>query len=151
MHARCCRPAITRSIAWSKSACVISWRWRAAGGDRRLVADVREIGAGQAGGVPRDRVEVDVGGERLAARVHEQDLAAALQVGRLDEDLAVEAARAKQGRVEILEPVRGAHDDDLVARAEAVELDEQLVQRLVLLAVEARARCGRCRRRRARR
>ena len=52
------------------------------------------------------------------------------------EDLAVEAAGAEQRRVEVLEPVRRAHHDDLVARAEAVELDEQLVQRLVLLAVE---------------
>ena len=101
--------------------------------------------------LPRDRLEIDVGGERLAARVHEQDVAAALQIGRLDQDLAVEAARAEQRRVEVLEPVRRAHHDDLVARAEAVELDEQLVQRLVLLAVERVARCGRGRRRRARR
>ena len=42
----------------------------------------------------------------------------------------------QQRRVEILQAVRRAHHDHLVARAEAVELDEQLVQRLVLLAVE---------------
>ena len=41
----------------------------AAGEDRRLVADVREVGAGEAGGLARDRLEVDVVGERLAARV----------------------------------------------------------------------------------
>jgi hypothetical protein len=71
-----------------------------------------------------------------AARVHQEDRLAALQVGRLDQDLPVEAARAQQRRVEILEAVGRAHDDDLVARAEPVELDEQLVQRLILLAVE---------------
>ena len=71
--------------------------------------------------------------------MHVENRAAALQVGRADQHLPVEAARAKQGRVEILQPVRRAHHDDLVARAEAVELDEQLVQRLVLLAVERRA------------
>ena len=71
--------------------------------------------------------------------------------GGADVHLPVEAAGAKQRRVEVLEPVRRAHDDDLVAPAEAVELDEQLVQRLVLLAVEAAARAGACRPRRARR
>ena len=99
----------------------------------------------------RATVEIDVGGERLAARVHAQDRLAAGEVGRGDEHLPVEAARAEQRRVEVLEPVRGAHHDDLGRLVEAVELDEQLVQGLVVLAVEAAARSGRCRRRRARR
>ena len=81
-------------------------------------------------------------GERLPARVHAQDRLAADQVGRADEHLPVEAARAEQRRIEVLEPVRRAHDDDLVGLVEAVELDEQLVQRLVVLAVEAAARAG---------
>ena len=75
--------------------------------------------------------------ERLAARVDLEDLLAPGEVGRGDEQLAVEAAGAKQRRVEVLDAVRGGHDDDLVGGREAVELDEQLVQRLVLLAVEA--------------
>ena len=83
--------------------------------------------------------EVDVRVERLAARVHLEDRAPPLEVGRLDEDLTVEAAGPKQRRVEVLQPVRRGHDDHLVARAEAVELDEQLVERLVLLAVERMA------------
>ena len=57
--------------------------------------------------------------------------------------LPVEAAGAEQRGIEILEPVRRGHDDDLVAGAEAVELDEQLVQRLVVLAVDASARARR--------
>ena len=78
--------------------------------------------------------EVDVLGERLAAHVDVEDLLAAGQVGRRDEHLPVEAAGPQQRDVEILEPVGGAHHDHLVARLEAVELDEQLVERLVLLA-----------------
>ena len=58
-----------------------------------------------------------------------------MQVGRRDVHLAVEPPRAQQRRIEILEPVGRAHDHDLVGTAEAVELDEQLVQRLVVLAV----------------
>ena len=107
-----------------------------AGGDRRLVADAREVGAGQARRVLCDDPEIDTGRERLAAGVHGEDVAPALQVGGLDQDLAVEAARAQERGIEVSETVRGAHHDDLVARAEPVELDEELVERLVLLAVE---------------
>ena len=60
-----------------------------------------------------------------------------------DEHLPVEAARAQERGVEILEAVRRRHDDHLVAGVEAVELDEELVQRLVVLAVEAAAAAGR--------
>ena len=139
---RCCSPATTRSSAWLKFAIVSVLLAEAARADRRLVADVREVGAGQSGGLAGDRLEVDVVGQRLAARVDGEDVAAALQVGRLDEDLAVEAARPEQRRIEVLEAVRRAHHDDLVARPEAVELDQQLVQRLVLLAVESVAAAG---------
>ena len=69
-----------------------------------------------------------------------EDRLAPRDVRRRDEHLPVEATGAEEGGVEILEPVRRGHDDDLVPRAEAVELDEQLVQRLVVLAVDATAR-----------
>src|SRR6266540_4248770 len=55
----------------------------AAGGEqRRLVDEVREIGAGEAGRPGGECVEVDLRGERLALRVHLEDLAAAVSVGR---------------------------------------------------------------------
>ncbi len=127
---------MTRSSACSKSEPSSCSASLPAGRDRRLVADVGEVGAGQPGRSARDELEIDVERERLAAGVDGEDVLAPLQIGRLDEDLAVEAAGAQQRRVEVLEPVRGAHDDDLVAGTEAVELDEELVQRLVLLAVE---------------
>ncbi len=115
----------------------------AAGEDRGLVAEVGQVGAREAGGLARDHREHDLGGERLAARVHQEDLLAALEVGRRDEHLPVEAAGAEERGIEVLEPVRGAHDDHLRTLVEPVELDEQLVQRLVVLAVEAAALpCG---------
>ena len=55
--------------------------------------------------------EVDVGAERLRARVDAQDRLAAREVGRRDVHLPVEAAGPQQRRVEILEAVRGAHHD----------------------------------------
>ena len=66
-----------------------------------------------------------------------QDRLAAGEIGRRRRALAVEAAGTQQGRVEILEPVRGAHHDNALGAVEAVELDQQLIQRLILLAVEA--------------
>src|SRR5205807_5836977 len=49
-------------------------------------------------------------------------------------------ARAQQRLVEILKAVRRAHNNDLLRILEAVELDKELVQRLILLAVETVAR-----------
>ncbi len=62
---------------------------------------------------------------------------AALEVGRVDGDLAVEAARAQQRRVEDVGPVGGGDQDDVRLDVEAVHLDQQLVQRLLALVVAA--------------
>ena len=109
----------------------------AGGQQRRLVDEVREVGAGEAGRLAGEVVEVDVLRERLAARVHLEDLGAALAVGAVDDDLAVEAARAQQRGVEDVGPVGGRDEDDVVLHLEAVHLDEQLVQRLLALVVTA--------------
>ena len=71
-----------------------------------------------------------------------EDLLATLDVGQADVDLAVEAARAEDRRVERVEPVRRGDDDDVLGRPEAVELDEELVQRLLPLLVAVRAAAG---------
>ena len=78
-------------------------------------------------------------GERLVARVDLEDPLAAADVGRRDEDLAVEASGPQQRRVELLEQVRGGDHDHVLARGEAVELDQQLVERLVALAGDVEA------------
>src|SRR5207237_7649639 len=80
----------------------------AAGGDRSLVADVREVGAGEAGGLAGDSREVDVL-DGLAAGLHLENLDAPLEVGRLNQDLAVETAGTKERAVEVLEAVGRAH------------------------------------------
>ena len=75
--------------------------------------------------------------ERLALRVHLEDLAAPVAVGPVDDDLPVEAARAQQRRIEDVGPVGRGDQDDVVLHLEAVHLDEQLVQRLLALVVAA--------------
>src|SRR5581483_2194420 len=108
-----------------------------AGGDRGLVADVRELGAREPGRLARDRRERGVGMKRLAARVDGEDRLAAGEIRRRHEKLAVEPARPQEGGIEILDPVRGSHHDDLLGSLAAVELEEELVEGLILLAVEA--------------
>ena len=55
--------------------------------------------------------------------------------GTRHHDLAVEAARAQQRRVEHVGPVGRGDDDDAFVGLEAVHLDQQLVQRLLALVV----------------
>ena len=72
-----------------------------------------------------------------------QNRLAAADVGIVDRDLPVKAAGAEQGGVENVRAVGRRHDNDIAAaRAEAVHLDEQLVERLfalVMAAAETRA------------
>ena len=101
--------------------------------------------------MPRAMVfRFDVGRERHLAHVHFEDLLAADHVGVRHDDLAVEAARTQQRRIEHVGPVGRGDQDDALIGLEAVHLDEQLVQRLLALVVaaaEARRRDGGRRRR----
>src|SRR4029079_15402402 len=72
-----------------------------------------------------------------------ENLLATDEVRGRDVHLPVEAPRPQERRIEILQAVRRAHDDDLVGTAEPVELHEELVQGLILLAVEAAADASR--------
>ena len=79
---------------------------------RRLVDQVGEVGAGEAGGERRDLIEVDVGAELDLADMHHEDLHAPGLVGPVDQHLAIEAAGAQQRRIENLRAVgRGEQHD----------------------------------------
>src|SRR6202034_4317434 len=64
-------------------------------------------------------------------------LGAALAVGAVDGDLAVEATGAQQRGIQDVWPVGGGDHDDVVLGLEAVHLDEQLVEGLLALVVAA--------------
>src|ERR1022692_3690947 len=105
------------------------------GEDRRLVADVGEVGPGEAIRLLRHQGEIDVL-PRLATRVHREHTLTSLHVGGRDEDLAVEATRTQQRGVELVEQIRGGDHDQAATCLKAVHLNEQLIERLVLLAGE---------------
>src|SRR4051812_48480921 len=105
--------------------------------ERCLVHEVRKVRAGEAWRAGCERREIDLGRERLALRVHLEDLLPPDAVGTIDDDLPVEAAWTQQRRVEDVGAVRRGDEDDVVLHLEAVHLDEQLVQRLLALVVAA--------------
>ena len=110
----------------------------AAGGEqRRLVDEVHQVGAGEAGRAAGDGLEVDVRRHRHLADMDLEDLLAADDVRIGDDDLAIEAAGTKQRRVEHVGTVGRGDEDDALVRLEAVHLDEKLVQRLLALVVAA--------------
>ena len=109
----------------------------ARGEQRRLVHQVREVGAGKAGRARGDDAQVDRWRQLDLLGVDAQDLFAALDVRLVDEHLPIEAPGTEQGRVEHFRPVGRGHDDDRLARVEAVHLGQQLVQRLLALLVRS--------------
>ena len=107
---------------------------------RRLVDEVGEVGAGESRGPRGDDLQLHVLRHLHVLDVDAQDFLAAADVRLGDQHLAVEAARAEQGRIEHLGPVGRGHDDDALAAVEAVHLGEQLVERLLALFVAAHRR-----------
>ena len=71
--------------------------------------------------------------------MNSQDHLPALQIGPVHDHLAVEAAGPQQSGIEDLRPIGGGHDDDALARVEAVELGQELIEGLLALVVSAEA------------
>ena len=102
-------------------------------GNRRLIQEVREVCAGEAGRAARDPRQVEAVFERQLARMDAQYLLAPAHVGEVDGDLAVEATGARERGVEYVGAVGRGDDDDAAQLLEAVHLDEELVERLILV------------------
>ena len=66
-----------------------------------------------------------------------EDRFAVVHVGEIEDDAAVEAARAEERRIKNVRAVRCGKDDDARVAVEAVHLDEDLVQRLFALVIAA--------------
>ena len=62
-----------------------------------------------------------------------EDSLSALQVGRIDDDLAVKSSRSQERGVQDVRTVGRGQEDNSRGRVKAVHLDKQLVQRLLPL------------------
>src|SRR5262249_38205592 len=83
----------------------------ASGQKSSFVDSVCEVGAGKAGSGLCDSAEVHFPGERFAANVNLQDRLASINVRRINDDLAIETARAQQRAVENIRTIRCGKDD----------------------------------------
>ena len=106
-------------------------------GDRGLVDQIGDIGAGEAGGEARDLVEIDIAADPDLADVHLEDGDTAALVGTIHQHLAVEPPCPQQRGIEDFGPVGGREQNDAGRGIEAVKFGEQLVERLLLLVVAA--------------
>ncbi|GJD94933.1 hypothetical protein OCOJLMKI_2140 [Methylobacterium iners] len=109
----------------------------ARGEQGRFVDEVHQVGAGEARRAAGDDLEVDVRRQGHLADVDAQDALAADDVRVRHHDLAVEPARAQQGRVEHVGAVGGRDDDHALVGLEPVHLHEELVEGLLALVVAA--------------
>ncbi len=119
---------------------IFSWLLRTAK-QRRLVDEIREIGARHSRRAARQRRDVHVVGDGLVAQMDLENSLTASEIRCVDDDLPVEAAGAQKRGVEHVGPVGGRDENHAVVRLEPVHLDEQLVERLLSLVVTAAKAC----------
>src|SRR5690554_2988712 len=114
-----------------------------AGGEQgRLVHQVGQVGAGEAGRTTGDGRRHHIITQRDLAHVYLEDLLATTDIRQANDHLTVEAARAQQRRVEHVRTVgRGNHVNTVVG-FEAVHLHQQLVQGLLALVMTAAQACA---------
>jgi hypothetical protein len=103
----------------------------------RLVDDVREVGAAAAGRQTGRTLDVEFLCQRDRSRMDPEDLHASDEIGIPEGDLPIEAAGAQERRIENLWTVGGRHNDHRPRRVgfEAVDLGQQLIERLLALVV----------------
>ena len=92
------------------------------GAQRRFIDKIGQICTDRARGRLRDLMQVNILGQLDIFRVDAQRLVATGEIGPVDDDAAVKAARAQQRLVQDLGPVRCSQDHDALARVKAVDL-----------------------------
>ena len=102
-----------------------------------FIDQVGEVGSGEARRERRNRLDIDAWIELHFFHMHLENFNAALLVGAVDQHLPIEAAGTQQRRIEDFRPIGGGEDDEAGAGVEAVEFDQQLIERLFFLVVAA--------------
>ena len=107
-----------------------------------LVQKIFKVGTGKARSYSCNCLKVYVGRHGLVARMYLEDLLPALDVGKIDVYLSVEASGTHQCGVEDVGAVSCRHHNYALVRFKAVHLDEYLVERLFALVVAAAESCA---------
>ena len=109
---------------------------------RRFVQKVGQIRAGKARRFLGDNLKVNIAFQRFIFRVDFQDRFPAAQIRTADYDLTVKTPRTQERRIQNIRAVRRRERNNAFVRAEAIHLDQELVQRLftfIMTAAEAGA------------
>src|SRR6478752_7536221 len=107
------------------------------GDQRRLIDQIRKIGASEAGGRAGHDAQVEPLGDWQPARVDGENRLAPLLVWEADRHLTVKPARTEQRGIEHVRTVRRRHDDDFHIRIKTIHLDEELIERLLALIIRS--------------
>ncbi len=108
----------------------------------RLVHQIGQIGAGEPGRERCHLLQIDAGIEPDLDRMHLENLHPPYLVGPLHQHLSVKSPGAQQGGIENLRPVGGRENHNGRGGVEAVEFDQQLIERLLFFIVPAAERRG---------
>ena len=114
-----------------RDRCLVS----ASGEQRRLVDHIGQICARETRGSSRQPLQIGILSEFDLSGVNAQDRLATLDVGTVHGDGAIEAAGSEQRRIEDLGAICRGHQNDASIGRKAVQLGEQLIQRLLALVV----------------
>jgi hypothetical protein len=107
-----------------------------------LVNEILEIGARETRRLTRQVFDGHFVLERFATRVNIENRSSTLNVWAIENNLAVESAGTKQGRIENVRSIRGSNDDHVRAAIESVHLNQYLIQRLLTLVVTTAKSCA---------
>src|SRR5690606_33080606 len=104
---------------------------------RRLIHQVRQIGAGESGRTAGDYRGTDTLVQWHLAHMHFKNLLASANIRQSDIDLAVETTRTQQCLVQNIGTVGGRDDNDAVITFETIHFHQQLVKCLLALIMAA--------------
>ncbi len=107
-----------------------------------LVHEVCQISTRKARCTTCNDAQIDIGAQRSLARVHAQDLFAALDIRVGDRHLTVEPARTQQCGVQNVFPVGRGQNDDAFVGFKSVHFHQKLVQRLFAFIVTTAITCA---------
>ena len=103
--------------------------------ERRFVADVGDVCAGEARCLSRQHFEVEVFVHFQRCAVHFEDGDAFGKFGKVHMNLTVKSSGTKQGGVQDVHAVGGCKDNDAGVCSEAVHLGQELVERVFAFVV----------------
>ena len=107
---------------------------------RRLVQEVREISAGEAHRLPRQICQRHIFRQGFVLGMHLKNGNAATNIGFIEHHLAIKTPWTQQRRVKHIGPVGGSDDHHVGLLIKAIQLYQQLVERLLALIIAPRAR-----------